>query len=296
MTITALAPSKNRRGSYNPDTLVTSVNGRTVSVAVEMIGPAEAEQFLGKNNKNRNKKHASIAGFAADMKNGDWQFTGAAIQFDDAGNLQDGQNRMEAIVVSGETLPFIVVRGLDPAAQDDMDCGVKRTYGDVLTIRGEKNAHNVAALVRRVGAWEAGERRGLLQWKTSHSGLSRILAANPDLKEWVGPATRVASIVGLPASSVGMLMWVFHGIDSDDAEFFFDRLTDGQGLMKGDPIFELRRTLADPKNRLKGGNAKSIRDIVFIIKAWNSYRAGETVSLYRWKPGGATPEAFPEPV
>lgn len=31
-------------------------------------------------------------------------------------------------------------------------------------------------------------------------------------------------------------------------------------------------------------------------KAWNAYRNGDTVSIYRWRPGGAKPEQFPEPV
>lgn len=292
MTATNLLRGNGLRA--NPTSLTTNIAGRDITISAEMVGPGEAGQFLARNTRNRNKKKASVLQMVDDLTNGDWKFNGSTICIGSDGVLQDGQNRCEAIIAAGVVVPVIVVRGLDPIAQDDMDTGAKRTFGDVLTIRGEKHAHNLAALTRRVGAWEAGARRNIVQWTASHSALSRILDSHPELRDLVLPANRISSAVGIPASNIGMLLWVFHRIDSDDAEFFAERLRDGQGLTKGDPIFELRRTLSDSRS-MPGGNAKAMRDVAYVIKAWNAYRAGQTVSHFRWRAGGANPETFPEP-
>lgn len=294
MSNATLARNGKRASTRQPSGFSTTIDGRRISISVELVGPEEAEHFLAKNTRNRNLKPRQIAQIAADIRNDDFKFNGDTICESSDGVLLDGQNRCHGIIAAGRAVPCIVVRGLDPRSQDEMDTGVRRSFSDVLTLRGEKSTANLAALTRRVGAWESGARRDLMQWTTSHSNLSRILEAHPELKDFVQPARRVADSIGINASNIGMLMWVFYGIDPEDAAFFFDRLDDGQGLVKGDPIFELRRTLSHDRGT-RGGNARAIRDIVFVIKAWNAYRAGETVSLYRWKPGGAKPESFPEP-
>ena len=57
------------------------------------------------------------------------------------------------------------------------------------------------------------------------------------------------------------------------ADSFFIRLSDGQGLRKGDPVYALRELLQ--RNRIS--RAKRTRsDIIFMtIRAWNAYVRGE---------------------
>lgn len=265
-----------------------------VTIEHVWVTPEVAGEYLSHNTRNRSLKPVFGARYAADMLSGDWAWTGEPIRFDVDGRLLDGQNRLHALIDACVTLPFLVIRGLPPEAQDDMDTGAPRKFADVLKLSGEANANHLAALVRRVAAWESGSRRNLNSIVTSYHALRRTLDAHPELREIVNPARKVADACGLTGATCALAWWVFAGIDQEDADAFFARLGDGQNMAKGDPIFELRRTLAESKSIR--GNRNETYLLAITVKAWNAYRNGETVGLYRWRPGGAKPEKFPEPI
>ena len=83
--------------------------------------------------------------------------------------------------------------------------------------------------------------------------------------------------------------------DADDAQFFFDSLRDGDGLARGNPIYTLREHLLALKNNQRGVLNTTYMAAV-VIKAWNKYRLGEECKQLKFRPGGATPERFPEPI
>ncbi len=296
MTIPTLAPSMRRNGAATPTPLprfTADIDGQTVTVELVNVTPDIAAEYLTHNTHNRNTRERQIKLYATDMTAGDWSFTGAAITFSATGELLDGQHRLHAVILANVTIPLLVIRGLYRDAQDDTDGGIPRKFYDVLALRGEANASHLAALTRRVASWEAGNYRNVSSYPATHSQLLRTLEAHPELPGIIQPSRTAAAGCGLPASVVAIAMWVFSNIDDEDARFFFDRLGDGQNLAKGDPIFELRRTVANTTG-VKGERNQTYL-LAITIKAWNAFRAGETVGLYRWKPGGAKPEAFPEP-
>lgn len=262
---------------------------------VVMVSPEIAAEWLTHNTHNRNLKPNAIKRFVADMLAGEWQWTGEPIRFAVDGTLIDGQNRLHAIVESGVTLPMLVIRGLPMDAQRDIDTGTPRKLQDVLKLNGEPNASSLAALLRAIDAWESGVRRSFKNVGSSHSKCLRLLADHPGIRDLVQPSRSVSDGCGIPASIVGLVWWITSSIDADDAGFFFARLGDGQGLVKGDPIYELRRTVQESLKN-KRGELNRTFVLAITIKAWNAYRNGDTVGLYRWRPGGAKPERFPEPV
>lgn len=298
MTDTTIAPSRLRRETPTPTRplqLVTKVAGNEITLAVVAISPDLASQMLAHNSHNRNPRQRTIDLYATDMANGDWRFTAAPVTFDAAGNLLDGQHRLYAIVQANVTIPTLVVRGLETEAQDDTDRGIPRKFYDVLALRGETNASTLAAVVRRMVLWETGERRNIQNRAVSSAAMLRWLEANPQIRDICNNANRVGRGVALPASIIGTAWWLFAEVDDEDAAFFFDRLGDGQGLVKGDPIFELRRTLDNSKS-VRGERSQAYL-LAITIKAWNAYRDGrKDISLYKFRPGGAKPEAFPEPI
>lgn len=261
---------------------------------VVLVTPDIAAEWLTHNTHNRNAKPTNIKKFAEDMTNGEWQWTGEPIRFAVDGTLLDGQNRLYAIIESGVTIPLLVIRGLPREAQDAIDTGAARKLHDILKLRGEANASALAALLRITVAWELGMRRASNHNAIPHSRCIHFLDDHPELRELLTPSRSVADSSGLPASVVGLVWWVTSQIDAEDAEFFFRRLGDGQGLVKGDPIYELRRTVQESRN-VRGERNRTWL-LAITIKAWNSYRKGEKVGLFRWRPGGANPEKFPEPV
>jgi hypothetical protein len=263
-------------------------------IEVVNVTPELAGEWLAQNTHNRNLRSRVVDIYAMDMATGDWRWTGDSIKFANDGTLLDGQHRLHAIVQADLTVPMLVVRGLDNEAQDNVDGGVLRKFQDVLKLRGEQNNISLAALVRKVAAWEGGQRRRLDSKGLSTAVLLRTLEAHPELRELVQPAARVAYGCGLPASLIGLAWWVFAQIDEEDANTFMERLYDGQGISRGEPVYELRRTLESTKD-VRGERSQTYL-LAITIKAWNAYREGRTVSLFKWKPGGAKPEKFPEPI
>lgn len=261
------------------------------------VTPEIAHEWLGFNTHNRKLRHRVITMYAADMRDGKWQWNGESIKFSRSGDLLDGQHRLAAIVEADVKVPMLVVRGLPPETQETVDGGAKRKFSDVLQLRGEPNYTSLSALVRRVALWKAGFRDATSTFTPSVAYLLQTLEEHPELRASANAGDHTARGCGLPSSICGFCHWLFngvHGVDSDDVEHFFMRLHDGQNLAKSDPIYELRRTVEESKS-VRGQRSTTYLTAI-TIKAWNAYREGRQIALLRWRRGGAKPEPFPEPV
>jgi hypothetical protein len=261
---------------------------------VVYITPELAEQMLGHNTHNRNPRPGAVAAYAEDMAAGDWRWTGDPIRFAVDGTLLDGQHRLLAILRSGITLPLLVIRGLAPEAQEDIDCGVPRKYADVLSLRGEVNAHALAAIIRQVHTWTSGHRGTSKSSKATAAQLNRTLDAHPELRDITRASNVISSRWDMPQSLVGLCWWLFAAIDQEDADAFMHRCADGQNLAAGDPIYELRKQVAASRDHRGERSQRYL--LAITIKAWNAYRKGDKVGQLKFRAGGAKPEAFPEPI
>lgn len=262
------------------------------------ITPELAHEWLGFNTHNRNVRQRVVLAYAADMTAGNWRWNGESVKFSADGTLLDGQHRLKAVVEAGIAVPMLVIRGLKNDAQETVDGGAKRKFADVLKLRDEPSPIALASICRRVTVWDGGSRGGAEvggKYAPTNTQMLQALERYPWLRDLALPATNVAVHCGLPASVIGFSWWLFSQLDggSDDAEFFFARLGDGQGLVKGDPIYELRKA-ADNSRSVKGERSERYLTAI-LIKAWNAYRDGAKVGLLRFRPGGAAPERFPEP-
>lgn len=275
----------------------------TVKVCIMEVGPELAAKWLTGNTHNRNLRPSVVAKYAADMRAGEWKLTGEPVQFGSDGSLLNGQHRLTAIVESGRTVQLMVVTGLDPEVQERLDQGVPRQFSDVLNLRGESNPNLLAALTRKLHEYEtagmaaaftsAGLRRA-----ASTAELLGTLELHPELRPLVPRAGTTARHLVPAATTVGLLIWVFEALGDDavdDTAFFFDRLCDGQNLMAGDAIYELRRTFEQYRNAPKRERISQAFLAAITIKAWNAYRTGKKISMLKWRQGGATPEGFPVP-
>lgn len=263
------------------------------NVEVIEITPNLARQWLGFNTHNRKLRQRVVAAYAADMRAGDWQWNGESIKFAADGTLLDGQHRLAAIAEAEATVKMLTVRGLPNHTQDTVDGGAKRKFSDVLTLRGERAAVPLASITRRVAMWEAGARKDSSAFAPTNAQMLQTLEKYPDLRRIALEAQRVARLCTLPASIIGQCWWLFDQINSEDADFFFARLADGQNLAKGDAIYELLRTIRESRS-VRGERSTTFLAAV-TIKAWNAYRDGAKINLLRYRPGGSNPERFPEP-
>lgn len=100
------------------------------SYQVETITPTKARQYLSNVHPRQSGRdmRSMISSYAREMTAGTWDTSVAqTISFDTTGALVDGWHRLHAIEESGMSLPFLVVRNVDPDSFSNYDAGRSRS-------------------------------------------------------------------------------------------------------------------------------------------------------------------------
>jgi hypothetical protein len=120
-----------------------------MTTELRLITPEVAGVLLGNNVCNRKLRDPYVKVLASEMLSGRWrENTSETIKITKAGVLIDGQHRLHAVIRAKKSIRFLVASGLDAAIMDVIDSGIKRTSGDVLSLRGVKHAHLCSAIIR----------------------------------------------------------------------------------------------------------------------------------------------------
>lgn len=248
------------------------------------------------NTGNRVLDKKLVDNYARDMARGNWEPDGMPLRFaGDFGRLLDGQHRLTAQVRVGATVEYLVVTWVPDGAQEVMDGGKKRSLKDMLdTTRHVSNASQLAAVTRVVHAYGC-VGSGTAQNTQHQATLKELLHrfdANPGIQTH-GVISQRDTPPGLTKSLLGGFLYLASLADEEDAAAFREAITTGAGLEVGNPIHTLRERLA------KGAASSSdhIHTVVrwvFLVRAWNAWRAGETLSRLQFKPGGAHPDRIPQ--
>lgn len=114
-------------------------------IRVLWIGPAEATALLAANEDNRKLRPGRVRFYAETMRQGGWMLTHQGIAFSETGRGLDLQHRLEAIRLSGVTVPMLVIEGLPDSAFAAIDQHERRTMADAL--RKERSVVEVARLI-----------------------------------------------------------------------------------------------------------------------------------------------------
>jgi hypothetical protein len=240
-------------------------------VGIKGIGPKDSKEILhrgGKYNRSLSEKHAQR--LATKMTNGTWMFNGAPIVMN-GDLLLDGQHRLHAVILSGKTLPCVVVEGVDPLAFRTFDIGKKRDFATALGIDGEDNPKELASAVN---------------WKLNHtfgssSGVDieekyELLNAHPMLRDYV--AKFIDKKGALPGVSVGFLAATYSVVlekDETQANDFFLELLTGEG--ENGNIDKLRETVEEIADKKLDKKSTYINSA--FRQAWNATRAGKTSDI-----------------
>lgn len=268
------------------------------------LTPAIAAEFLAGQAPNRNKKWAKIDKFARDMAAGRWSFTGEAIKFDTKGRMIDGQNRCEAVVKSGATIQILVVHGLDPSAQADMDQVGPRSTGDALKFAGHAQTHDLAAAISTHRTWE---QRAFLHCMAAigkggptNSEALAHLEANPELAGATLQARRIyTGGLRLPVGSLATALVETKKIDAGDSADFFSRILELRTSGHGDPIATLIKRVTTIREA--GQRPLTSTGLFLLFRSWNAYRTGETLTKFQLGAPARGPESpstwakIPEP-
>lgn len=266
------------------------------NVTIEMVTPKMAQEMLANSMTNRNLRMGDVDRYTSDMTRGDWDFNYDPIRFTEDGHLLDGQHRLHALIFSGKTLPFMIVRGLKREQQITMDAGVGRKFHDILKIQGEHSYFDLAALLRQIAIikdtgsmWHMDGKK----YKPSHYRMLHILDEDSSIRTIIHKVYRCRTL-GLPKSIAGGCWYQFNKLDPYDCAAFFEKFISGTMLEEDDPIYALRRILAS-NNTMQANRGAAMWKAALTIKAWNAFRDGEKVAALSWRKGGATPEKFPVP-
>lgn len=263
------------------------------------IGPLMATVMLECNSRNRPFKPAAIKSYAKQMAAGTFYDTGEAVIFNASGALNDGQNRLMAVIRSGATIVTDVRFGVsaDIKVLGATDTGKIRTGADTFFIDGQTNNTNLSAVVDLAIRYERGD-KNFSETITNGDRLD-FVEANPDVVDAAhkGGAYH-RHFRSIPPRAYGFCFFLCARRSPADAEIFFDRFATGIGIdRRDDPAHALRQYIINFASRTEGhGVRRDIRlYIAAIFKAWNVERDGKRLGNLRLVLTGEKREDFPWP-
>lgn len=117
-------------------------------IAIEEIGPREAEKLLANVVDNRALRESRVERYANDMREGRWRLSNDAIVIDKDGHVRNGQHRLRGVVLSGTKQKFLVLRSADCEIYEVIDQVLIRSVGDTLAINGFNDVNLRAGICR----------------------------------------------------------------------------------------------------------------------------------------------------
>jgi hypothetical protein len=246
-----------------------------ISYAIEEISPKRAQEYLEANKLNRKVTPVTVTAYARDMEQEKWRFTGAPISFDVDGNLLDGQHRLLAIIRSGTTQKFLVVRGLDTESRQAMDIGRKRSVADNLVMdHGFRNSSQVASAVRVILKWRLGKLRAGTSYRVTDAEVMDFAVENElALQEAAVYAQKLRRSMPVSLAVATSGYFETHRLDPEKAAIFWTQVVTGAGLEIGDPALSYRNAIA------RIGSSKHedrlLINLELTARAWRHFVAGK---------------------
>jgi hypothetical protein len=244
------------------------------------FGPKLAEYVLTElNPHNRPMKPGKIKKYATDLSDGQWGLTGDTIKFGSDGFLKDGQNRLAACVRVGKPLTTHVVFGIQPELFARMDIGKNRTGGDVFAIAKINYAGHVAAAVRwlLILTGDDPSDRGAQFSNEELLTAYREKFDTERLEQSIIAALAVRKTCHHPVGPLAALHYLFAEHDQKRADAFFDEWASGRAKKVRAPARSLQNRLVEISANSNNRVHENVRNGL-IIKAWNAYVAGRTVT------------------
>lgn len=238
---------------------------------VVSISPEIAERLLERNDCNRSTNERQIAAIAKDIANGLWQVNGETIIVSRDGQLNDGQNRLYAVIRAGITIETCVAFGASRESRFTVDMGRQRRAADFLQMHNVKYSHNVAAIVKQHQLYLHGIYRqgGSGQFLTKQELLRAYEARAKEYDRATERAARGKQLKSYGASPIGAAYMILHAVNPLECNLFFDRIEDGVGLERGSAILAVRNKLSNTAKRLTGPEKLEL-----LLRGWNAWREG----------------------
>jgi hypothetical protein len=270
--------------------VIQSMRYREYTISIMEITPEVAADWLAHDNThNRYLSMARAEIYARDMAADAWPFNGDAIRRTDTEVILDGQHRLKGIVDSGTTQEMLVVDGLPTSTQETMDIAGNRALADALHLRGEPNSIALAAVARRVCAYQLGVATGRARVWPTRAEMLAFLEDNTRARRAAEVSVRAAAArVPVAPSVIGSAYYLCSEKDETTAEVFYvTKIIDSLGLEEGEPA----KVLIDRLKREKTDDGPMDAEMAFryTLTAWNHFRTGATGMSRLQRPKGGWP-------
>lgn len=243
---------------------------------VVLVTPEIAARLLEQNLDNRKPKEPTISAIARDIKAGHWELNGEAIIISREGWLNDGQNRLLAIIRAGEPVETLMTFGVTRKSRLTVDMGSSRSAADFLGMQGNASAVRLSLIARlnlilKSGSSIAHGGVATKQDTIAHFNLRKdeILRAY----EAVGASNARGFAGSVRGHGYLPVAWMnIRAVDARGCETFFERLEKGANLDADDPILWLRARLVASVN-----TKESIRNegrLEIVLRYWNAWAEG----------------------
>jgi hypothetical protein len=251
---------------------------KQITHAEEWINAEQAQIYLDANERNRKVKPATVATYARDMTNGNWNYTAAPIRFDTNGNLLDGQHRLRAVVASGKRQKFLVVRNLPPETRKNIDNGARRSVADNLVMDFDlRNAAAFASYARLIIRWRGGYLRNSEYFKASDQEVYDFVIDNEDtLQHAQGYAQRIRRAIPMSQAAAGAAFHETYRVEPDRAKDFWEKVISGAELKQGDPALSFRNAVfrVGPSHQ-----DRTLLNLELACRAWRYHMEGRTTGV-----------------
>ncbi len=256
------------------------------TVEITEVDPAQAKVWLGNRHSGQRKVRDSwVEKLAAEMKDGKFVLScdalvlvkNTASEFNNSYTLANGQHRLQAVVESGVSCEFLVMKTDDPAIYEVIDAGIKRTVADVIS-------GDYASMVASIGHLVCAYMNNRLT--INSSGHARTLRSEvvDFCKDNLAELQRTASMVcGMYAknrfvtASIGGAMAFVANLDYPGKGDEFMRMVYEGGTVP--PVVnDIRNRLIN--DRVSRAGASTSYKLGLLIKAFNSWQKGTRPGNY----------------
>ena len=263
---------------------------------VVMFDAVTAEALLTLNSGNRRVNRRKVEQLASQMRDGEFENTGEPIIISREGIVNDGQHRLLAVIQADATVEMDVRFGIPRKAFTKTDTGAARTASDVLSIKGVGASGQVSSTVRLLVLYRRGLPEAIRDFASNHE-------VSLAFEEFSGIEEVVASVNGhsfpKPLRSTPLYATAYLASRTPQKarlDAWLDAVATGLDVSKNDPAYVLRERLLRGIDAAIGTREGQLERFALMLKSWNMWSRGETVTLreFRWTSTGKNAEAFPK--
>lgn len=269
---------------------------------IRTLSLEEGEAILDRSTPMRSVRASRIKRYAAEMTAKRWSVHGQGISLDEAGRLIDGHHRINAMLMAGIPVEFLIVTGCDQNDMFRVDEGQKRKLTDFLAAQGKKQAQILAAACKVLFDYKNGQLGRPFFQSTPMSietGLTVARAGGKKLEASILRYRHLKPLIRNVAPGGFQVFMHYKGVQAwgeDDTEKWFHVLNTGEGLAATDPVHRLREHLFRQMRSTPGQRPPLRTRMAIYIKAWNMWVRGDTCKQLHWRSFGKNKEPFPQPV